>query len=154
MSLWGFGSLQRGRLGHPGVAEPGMCREEDEPELSMLAQATRLPLPEGAGRIASMEVGFEHLLLLSGALSFFLPSAGARTHFQRCNRLRRNIWNRLQYGRSVGTWSRRPQGRLRVDEAAPASASRRGGCRLHPCGSRHLRPSHHIWGTLDVGKLC
>ncbi|KAL8286415.1 hypothetical protein RQP46_004432 [Phenoliferia psychrophenolica] len=64
-AVWVFGSLQRGRLGHPGAAVPGMCREQDEPELKMLAKATRLALPEGTGTIRQLEVGFEHLLLLS-----------------------------------------------------------------------------------------
>ncbi|KAK4702873.1 hypothetical protein P7C70_g3350, partial [Phenoliferia sp. Uapishka_3] len=64
-AVWAFGSLQRGRLGHPGAAAPSEIREQDEPELKMLAKATRLDLPQGVGSIQDAQVGFEHLLLLS-----------------------------------------------------------------------------------------
>ncbi|KAM0755142.1 RCC1/BLIP-II [Meredithblackwellia eburnea MCA 4105] len=61
-ALWVFGSLQRGRLGHEGLSESENC---EEPELKMLAKATKLELPEELQVIKDLQVGFEHLLLLS-----------------------------------------------------------------------------------------
>ncbi|GAA5949831.1 hypothetical protein JCM21900_004216 [Sporobolomyces salmonicolor] len=65
-SLYSMGNLARGRLGHPQLFPPSTPLEPHvEPTQHLLPRATLVPVPPEVGRIKQLEVGFEHLLVLS-----------------------------------------------------------------------------------------
>jgi len=68
-ALYTFGSLARGRLGQPGFYPPTPQNDGEEPTVSLLSQATHVPLPPILGNVTQIAVGFEHVLLLTGESS-------------------------------------------------------------------------------------
>ncbi|GAA5885643.1 hypothetical protein JCM6882_007509 [Rhodosporidiobolus microsporus] len=65
-SLFSFGNLARGRLGHPSLFPPSQPLEpHEEPRQHSLPTAKEVRLPEGVGRIKQIASGFEHLLVLT-----------------------------------------------------------------------------------------
>ncbi|GAA6000427.1 hypothetical protein JCM10207_008007 [Rhodosporidiobolus poonsookiae] len=64
-SLYSFGNLARGRLGHPRLCPPAPLDAHEQPRQHVLPRATEIRMPEGMGRIRQIAAGFEHLLVLT-----------------------------------------------------------------------------------------
>ncbi|GAA5849583.1 hypothetical protein JCM8547_000504 [Rhodosporidiobolus lusitaniae] len=65
-TLYSFGNLARGRLGHRSLFPPDPPLEKhEEPRQHVLPRAVAVKLPEEMGKIKQIAAGFEHLLMLT-----------------------------------------------------------------------------------------